>query len=90
MGVKVGILAAQTHCVIFIDALCVWLHIFRQTTHQNLTSPKTRILIMTKIACFLALFKDWDTIVHVTIEIKIWKYAEQYYVLIYAIYEITP
>ena len=27
--------------VIFIDALCEWLHIFKQTTHQELMFQKT-------------------------------------------------
>ena len=33
-------LTAQTYSAIFIDTLCAYIHIFRQTTHQKLMSQK--------------------------------------------------
>ena len=41
--------------VIFIDALCAYLHIFKQTTHQKLMFQKTTDMNKAEIACFLAL-----------------------------------
>ena len=36
MGVKVSVLTTMRRSVIFIDALCAQLHIFKETTRQKL------------------------------------------------------
>ena len=55
MGVKVCILTAMTLSVIFIDSLCAQLHIFRQTTHQTLMSPKNKDYEYAEIPYFLGI-----------------------------------